>query len=190
VRGLTPPAATDGRCAGDSGASTVARVALVYPSLRFDPGRDVFVVWVRWVSFEAPPSPEDPPAQGVRVELMLNRNTVLGPTIVHRRDLAAPVFMQAARARVGEVVRSAARTSGRLDVQLVIHGSIAHAPWAGLYALRDHDGEAIGAGELPGTPLLQVQPSTPADRWHVAGQANLRVTLELEDDRRHLRVLS
>src|SRR5688572_17675245 len=64
-------------------ASRVARVALVYPTLRVDPERDAFVVWVRWVSFERPPSPEDPPAQGVRVELMLNRNSVLGPTITY-----------------------------------------------------------------------------------------------------------
>lgn len=166
------------------------RVTLVYPTLRLDPGRDVLAVWVRWVSFEVPPSPADPPAQGVRVELVLNRNTVLGPTIVYRRELAEPVFMHAARVRVGEVVRSAARTSGRLDIQLVVHGSIAHAPWAGLYVVRDPPGEAtMGAGELPGTPLLQIQPSTPADRWHVAGQANMRVTLELEGEHRHLRVL-
>jgi hypothetical protein len=164
-------------------------VALVYPTLRVDPERDAFVVWVRWVSFERPPAPETPPAQGVRVELMLNRNSVLGPTITYRRDLDAPVFLLAARARVAEVVRSAARTSGRLDVQLVIHGSIAHAPWAGLFVVRDHSGVAMGPGELPGTPMLQVQPSTPADRWHVAGQANMRVALEIEGEHRHLRVL-
>lgn len=162
---------------------------LVYPSLRVDPERDAFVVWVRWVSFEAPASPDSPPAQGVRVELMLNRNTVLGPTIVYRRDLDAPVYLQAARVRVGEVLRSAAQTGARLDVQLVIHGSIAHAPWAGLFVVRDGGGETLGSGELPGTPLLQVQPSTPADRWHVAGQANLRVALEIEGEHRHLRVL-
>lgn len=171
------------------GREYIRGMTLVYPSLRLDPRRDVFVVWVRWVSFEAPQSPAEPPAQGVRVELALNRNTVLGPTIVYRRELDAPVFMQAARVRVGEVVRSAARTSGRLDIQLVIHGSIAHAPWAGVYVVRDPPGEALGAGELPGTPLLQLQPSTPADRWHVAGQANLRVALELEGEHRHLRVL-
>lgn len=164
-------------------------MTLVYPTLRVDPERDAFVVWVRWVSFERPPSPESPPAQGVRVELMLNRNSVLGPTITYRRDLVTPVFLLAARARVAEVVRSAARTSGRLDVQLVVHGSIAHAPWVGLYVVRDHSDVAMGSGELPGTPLLQVQPSTPADRWHVAGQANMRVALEIEGEHRHLRVL-
>jgi hypothetical protein len=125
----------------------------------------------------------------VRVELVLSRNTVLGPTIVYRRDLAAPVYLQAARVRVGEVLRSAAQSGARLDIQLVIHGSIAHAPWAGLFVVRGDAGESIGVSELPGTPLLQVQPSTPADRWHVAGQANMRVTLELEGAHRHLRVL-
>ena len=88
-----------------------------------------------------------------------------------------------------QVLRAAARGPGRLDVQLVIHGSIAHAPWAALYLVRDDDGDAIGGAELPGTPLLQLQPSTPADRWQVAAQANLRVQLELHDDRRHLTVL-
>lgn len=162
---------------------------LVYPRLAVDPERDSFVVWVRWVSSERPPSPDEPPAQGVRVELQLNRNSVLGPTIVYRRELAAPVFLRANRLRVGEVLRAAARGPGRVDLQLVIHGSIAHAPWAALYLARDDDGEAIGGGELPGTPLLQLQPSTPADRWHVACQANLRVQLELEGERRHLTIL-
>lgn len=166
----------------------VARVQLVYPQLRVELPRDSLVVWVRWVSSEQPPSPHEPPAQGVRVELLLNRNSVLGPTIVYRRELAAPVFLRANRPRVAEVLRTAAR-SGRLDMQLVIHGSIAHAPWAALYLVRDDDGDAIGGGELPGTPLLQLQPSIPADRWQVSAQANLRVQLELHDDRRHLTVL-
>lgn len=161
---------------------------LRYPRLGIDLVRDSFVVWVRWVSSERPPSPEQPPAQGVRVELMLNRNSVLGPTIVYRRELTEPVFLRANRLRVGEVLRAAAGP-GRLDLQLIIHGSIAHAPWAALYLIRDDDGDAIGGGELPGTPLLQLQPSTPADRWHVAAQANLRVQLELEGERRHLTVL-
>ncbi len=171
-------------------AHTVGRVQLVYPRLSIDLERDSFVVWVRWVSSEQPPSPAEPPSQGVRVELLLNRNSVLGPTIVYRRDLAAPVFLRANHLRVGEVLRAAARGPARLDVQLVIHGSIAHAPYAALYLVRgEQAGESIGAAELPGTPLLQVQPSTPADRWHVAGQANLRVMLELEGERRHLTVL-
>jgi hypothetical protein len=165
-------------------------VQLVYPRLGIDLERDSFVVWVRWVSAEQPSSPSEPPSQGVRVELLLNRNSVLGPTIVYRRDLAAPVFLRANHLRVAEVLRAATRGPGRLDVQLVIHGSIAHAPYAALYLVRDEQrGESIGSAELPGTPLLQVQPSTPADRWHVAGQANLRVTLELEGARRHLTVL-
>ena len=162
---------------------------LVYPRLAVDPQRDSFVVWVRWVSSERPSSPDEPPAQGVRVELQINRNSVLGPTIVYRRELAAPVFLRANRLRVGEVLRAAVRGAGRLDLQLVIHGSIAHAPWAALYLTRDDDGDALGGGELPGTPLLQLQPSTPPDRWHVAAQANLRVQLELEGERRHLTIL-
>jgi len=164
-------------------------VQLVYPRLGVELLRDSFVVWVRWVSSEDPPSPGEPAAQGVRVELQLNRNCVLGPTIVYRRELESPVFLRANRLRVGEVLRTAARAAGRLDIQLVIHGSVAHAPWAALYLVRDDEGDAIGLGELPGTPLLQLQPSTPADRWHVAGQANLRVQLELEGERRHLTVL-
>ena len=155
-------------------AHTVGRVQLVYPRLSIDLERDSFVVWVRWVSGE----------------LLLTRNSVLGPTIVYRRDLAAPVFLRANHLRVAEVLRAAARGPARLDVQLVIHGSIAHAPYAALYLVRgEQASESIGAAELPGTPLLQVQPSTPADRWHVAGQANLRVMLELEGERRHLTIL-
>ncbi len=164
-------------------------VQLVYPQLRVELPRDSLVVWVRWVSSEDPPSPHEPAAQGVRVELLLNRNSVLGPTIVYRRELAAPVFLRANRLRVAEVLRAASRGPGRLDLQLVIHGSIAHAPWAALFLVRDDDGDALGGGELPGTPLLQLQPSTPADRWHVAAQASLRVQLELHDARRHLTVL-
>ena len=169
---------------------------LVYPRLDVELLRDSFVVWVRWVSNEQPSSPDEPRAQGVRVELLLNRNSVLGPTIVYRRELDAPVFLRANRLRVREVLRIAARASpsggggaGRLDIQLVIRGSIAHAPWVALYLVRDDEGEAIGGGELPGTPLLQLQPSTPTDRWHVAAQANLRVQLELKGERIHLTVL-
>ena len=164
-------------------------VQLVYPQLRVELPRDSLVVWVRWVSREDPPSPTEPPAQGVRVELLLNRNSVLGPTIVYRRELATPVFLRANRTRVAQVLRAAARGTSRVDVQLVIHGSIAHAPWAALYLVRDDDGDALGGGELPGTPLLQLQPSIPSDRWQVSAQANLRVQLELHDDRRHLTVL-
>jgi hypothetical protein len=183
VRALTP----DPGDAGHDLPHTVVPVQLVYPRLSIDLERDSLMVWVRWVSDEQPPSPLQPPAQGVRVELLLNRNSVLGPTIVYRRDLTVPVFLRANRLRTAEVLRAAARGPGRLDLQLVIHGSIAHAPYAALYLVRDDDGG--GASELPGTPLLQVQPSTPADRWHVAGQANLRVTLELANQRRHLPVL-
>lgn len=155
----------------------------VYPTLSFDLGRDTFVVWVRWVSLEEPRSPERPPAQGIRVELLLNRNSVLGPTILYRRDLAAaPIYLRANRLRTAQVLEAA---QGRLDLQLVIHGSIANAPYAALYQLRGYEGEAIDTRPIDGTPLLQVQPSTPADRWQVAAQANLRVHLELRGRARH-----
>ena len=163
-------------------------MAVRYPSIDVDLERDVFAVWVRWVSLESPPSPEDPPGQGIRVELSLNANSVLGPTIVYRRDLSEPVSLLAHRVRAAEVLR-AAEEKGRVDVQLTIHGSVANAPWAGLFLLRDHDGENIGAGPLPGTPLLQVQPSTPGDRWHVAGQAHARFLLTLSGKQRRLRVV-
>ncbi|MFO7564021.1 MAG: hypothetical protein R6X02_15350 [Enhygromyxa sp.] len=160
-----------------------------YPTLRFDLHRDCFVVWLRWVSLERPPSPNEPPNQGVRVELLLNRNSVLGPTIVYRRDLEAPVHLRANGARTREVLRRAAARSGVLDVQLVIHGSIANAPYAALYQLGDYAGEAISTERVEATPLLQLQPSTPGDRWHVAAQANLRVNLELLGDPLRLNVI-
>lgn len=159
---------------------------LAYPLLRFDVDRDALVVWLRWVSMERPPSPAEPPAQGIRVELQLNRNPVLGPLIVYRRDLeAAPAYLRVPRGRCAEVLRAATRR-GTVDLQLIIHGSIANAPYAALFHLRDDDGAPIAG--LQGTPLLQLQPSTPGDRWHVAAQANLRVQLEL-GQRRKLPVL-
>lgn len=161
-----------------------------YPILRFDLARDCFVIWVRWVAMEKPPSPEEPPGQGVRVELMLNRNSVLGPTIVYRRDLERPVYLRANTARTRDVVRTAASASGTVDIQLVIHGSVANAPYAALYQVRDYDGDAIDTRRIDATPLLQVQPSTPADRWHVAAQANLRVTLDVIGDPLRLKVLN
>lgn len=151
----------------------------VYPTLRFDLARDAFVVWLRWVSMETPSSPFDPPSQGIRVELLINRNPVLGPTITYRRDLDAPVYLRANRPRTQDILKRAAEGRGTADVQLVIHGSVAHAPYAALYQVRDYEGEAIDTQKIRGTPLLQVQPSTPADRWHVAGQANLRVNVEV-----------
>lgn len=157
-------------------------VERVYPTLSFDLGRDVFVVWVRWVSLETPPSPEEPRAQGIRVELLLNRNSVLGPTILYRRDLGAPVYLKANRVRTAQILESA---GGRLDLQLVIHGSIANAPYVALHHLRGYEGEAIDTRPIDGTPLLQLQPSTPPDRWQVAAQANLRVHLELVGRARH-----
>lgn len=161
-----------------------------YPTLPFDLQRDSFVVWLRWVAMEQPPTPDDPPGQGIRVELLLNRNPVLGPTIVYRRDLEAPVYLRANSARTREVLRTAGARSGELDIQLVIHGSIANAPYAALYLLRDYRGEPISAAPVPATPLLQLQPSTPGDQWHVAGQTNLRVKLDLIGDHVRLNVLN
>ncbi|NVB36485.1 hypothetical protein G6O69_01485 [Pseudenhygromyxa sp. WMMC2535] len=160
-----------------------------YPALRFDLDRDCFVLWLRWVAMEDPPSPTDPPDQGIRVELQLNRNPVLGPTILYRRDLDAPVYLRANAARTREILRAAAAKAAALDIQVIIHGSVANAPYAALYQLRDYAGEAIDTAPVRATPLLQVQPSVPGERWHVAGQANLRVQLELAGERTHLRVL-
>ncbi|MEZ4450820.1 MAG: hypothetical protein R3B09_15170 [Nannocystaceae bacterium] len=154
----------------------------VYPTLGFDLEHDAFVVWVRWVSLETPPTPSEPPAQGIRVELLLNRNSVLGPTILYRRDLDAPIYLRANRVRTAQVLEA---SGPRLDLQLVIHGSIANAPYAALHHLRAYEGEAIDTRPIDGTPLLQLQPSTPADRWQVAAQANLRVNLELRGRARH-----
>jgi hypothetical protein len=168
---------------------------LLVPRLRFDLQRDAFVVWLRWVELRAgteaasPAVAPPPEAQGIRVELQLNRNAVLGPTIVRRTELeAAPLYLRANRARTAAILR-ALRDGAALDVTLVIHGSVAHAPYAALFHVRDHDREAIDTRPLAATPLLQLQPSTPPDRWHVAGQANLRVEVELSGRARHLDVL-
>lgn len=161
-----------------------------YPTLEFDLARDSFVLWLRWVAMEQPPSPDEPPSQGIRVELQLNRNPVIGPTIIYRRDLESPVYLRANGGRTRQVLRAAAGRAGVLDLQLVIHGSIANAPYAALYLLRDYDGEAISTAPVSATPLLQLQPSTPADQWHVAGQASLRVTVKLEGTQLRLNVLS
>lgn len=160
-----------------------------YPTLRFDLQRDCFVVWLRWVAGEVPPSPEQPAQQGIRVELQVNRNSVLGPTIVFRRDLAQPVYLRANGARTREILRKAS-DRGLVDLGLIIHGSIANAPYAALYHLRDYAGEAIDTAAISATPLLQLQPSTPADRWQVAAQANLRARLELDGGLHHLRVIN
>lgn len=161
-----------------------------YPLLRFDGGHDCFVVSLRWVSMEKPPSPQEPPNQGIRVELKLNRNTVLGPTILYRRQLDAPIYLRANTARVRELLREVANGARKsVDIQLTIHGSVANAPFAALYQVRDYEGEAIDASEIRATPLLQVQPSTPADQWQVAAQASLRVELELTGTPVHLRVV-
>jgi len=164
-------------------------VEVNYPLLRFDLRRDDFVVWLRWVALEHPSGAAGPATQGMRVELQLNRNTVLGPTILYRRDLElAPVYVRSNRGRVVEVLR-AASGRGLVDVQLIIHGSIANAPYAALFHVSDYGGEAIDTQAIDATPMLQVQPSTPGDRWHVAGQANLRARLELHGNPHHLTVV-
>lgn len=159
-----------------------------YPTLRFDLQRDCFVVWLRWVAIEDPPAPDHPPQQGIRVELQVNRNPVLGPTIVFRRDLDQPVYLRANGARTREIL-SKASERGLIDLGLIIHGSIANAPYAALYQLRDYAGEAIDTATISATPLLQLQPSTPGDRWQVAAQANLRARLELSGGL-HLRIIN
>ena len=88
-------------------------VSARYPTLAVHLDQDCFVVWLRWVSLEQPPSPDEPPSQGVRVELQLNRNPVLGPTIVYRRDLEdAPVYLRANSARTRDVLRAASASGG------------------------------------------------------------------------------
>ncbi len=169
--------------------ATMRRVEIRHPLVRFDARHDDFVVWVRWVSLEQPPSPEKPANQGVRVELQLNKNAVLGPTVLWRRDLdRAPVYLRCNRDRVVEVLRAAA-VRGTVDIQLIIHGSIANAPYAALFHTTDYDGEAIETRPIEATPMLQVQPSTPADRWHVAAQANVRVAIELVGSSHRLKVV-
>lgn len=163
---------------------------LIHPALSFDVQRDSFVLWLRWVALEKPPSPREPPGQGMRVEFKLNRNTVFGPTIVQREQLEAEdLWIQMPRERSVAVLEAAARVK-RLDLQLIIHGSVANAPFLALYQVRDFDRDSYSRRGLEGTPLLQLQPSVGAGQWQVAGQANLRVQLEVQRDRRHLRVLS
>jgi hypothetical protein len=130
------------------------------------------------VSLEQPPSPEDPPRQGLRVELLLAHGTVLGPTVIFRRELEGrPLLLQANRERTRQTM---ARHAGRaVDLQLVLHGSVANAPYAAVHHVRDYDRAPISEGDLAATPLLQLQPSTPGSAWHVAGQASARLRIEL-----------
>ena len=161
---------------------------VLYPQLTFDLQRDAFYVWLRWVAMERPLSPLDPPNQGIRVEVQLNRNAILGPTIVTRQELSEPLFLRTQQERTRNVLRAAAR-KGLIDLQLIVHGSVAHAPYAAIYHVRDAGLEAISRGPLVGTPLIQLQPSTPPDRWHVAGQVSLRLGLTLVGHRVRLEVL-
>ena len=156
--------------------------------MRFDLRRDRFVVWLRWVPMEKPPSPHEPPNQGIRVELLIDRNSVLGPTIIYRRELEEPLALRANTVRTRQVLERAV-SKGVIDLQLVIHGSVANAPYAALYQLRDDEGEAIERRPLPATPLLQVQPSVGNGQWQVAGQASVRLGLELSGQRSRLKVV-
>jgi hypothetical protein len=163
-------------------------VEVIYPQLHFDLGRDAFVVWLRWVAMEKPPSPDFPRNQGIRFEVQINRNTILGPTIVARRDLEESLYLTTARERTREVLLAAEKKAS-IDVQLIIHGSIANAPFAALYHLRDAKLDSLSRGPVQGTPLLQLAPSTPGDQWHVAGQVNARYALKLSGQRVRLTVL-
>lgn len=155
-----------------------------------DPERDDFLLWLRWVAMESPPSPEDPPSQGARIEMQMNRRSVYGPTIHPRSSIGEQgVALRVERCAWLPIVAS---RPAHLDLQLVIHGSVANAPYLALYHLRgevwSEDGAMPKASSF-GTPLMQIQPSVPSGQWRVAGQANLRVALRLAAPGGHLRVL-
>ncbi len=157
-------------------------VQVQYPTLKFDLQRDCFVVWLRWVEIDPPTGSVPAPAhRGIRVELMLNRNSVLGPVIVRREELDRPVYLQANRDRTCQILADGVRRgAGFLDLQLVIHGSVANAPFAAVYHVQDYSGAALDRESIAATPLLQLQPSIPGDRWQVSAQSNLRVRLEIQ----------
>ena len=90
-------------------------VEVNYPLLRFDLRHDDFVVWLRWVSLEQPPSPAEPTAQGMRASCS-STATPARSAIVYRRELEqAPVYLRRNRARV--VSAQAASGRGLVDVQ-------------------------------------------------------------------------
>ena len=165
-----------------------------YPQLDFDLARDSFVIWLRWVTMPISEKSRDSSAslrdhQGIRVELQINCNPVFGPTILERDQLAPPLYMRANAERSRQIL-SSAESRGVVDLQLIIHGSIANAPYAALYHVRDYQGGAIETEEIEATPLLQIQPSVPGDQWQVAGQANLRVRIKLIGSKRRLLVVN
>lgn len=162
-----------------------------YPHVEFDLERDCFVVWLRWVEMRRGDRVEElPENRGIRVELQIDRGSVLGPSIVYAKDLGEPVYLRANGKATRERLFKA-KSRGFTDLQLIIHGSVAQAPYAALYHLRDYEGEAIDTQPVRATPLIQVQPSVPAGRWRVSGQANLRVSVSTtgDDPRKHLHVL-
>ena len=82
---------------------------VIHPPLEFHIERDSFVLWLRWVAMERPPSPTEPPGQGMRIELQLNRNAVFGPTIVRRGELEdGALYLRANRERTRQVELAAA----------------------------------------------------------------------------------
>lgn len=160
-------------------------------SLAVDPARDDFVLWLRWVAMESPPTPNDPPDQGVRVQMQINRRSVFGPEIHTRASIPEPgrlLLIDPCAWRGMIATRPAPKY---LDLQLTIHGSVANAPYLALFHLRDETRDRLASlsPQSLGTPLLQLQPSVPAGHWQVAGQVNLRVALRPIAPGGHLRVL-
>lgn len=146
--------------------------------MSLDLERDDFLLWIRWVAMESPKTPNRPAHQGARIEVKMNRRTVFGPTIFDRCDLEDQgrwVLLERCSWMGVLGVRPLCQV---LDLQLVIHGSVANAPYLALYHLRAHQVPERWEAKALGTPLLQLQPSVPAGHWQVAGQANLRLALQ------------
>lgn len=149
----------------------------VDPSMSLDLSRDDFLLWIRWVAMESPETPTDPPGQGARVELQMNRRSVFGPQIFSRADLRGRGQWVLLDRCAWTPVLGVAPLCEFLDLQLIIHGSVANAPYLALYHLRAHQAPEHWDAKDLGTPLLQLQPSVPQGHWQVAGQANLRLSL-------------
>lgn len=160
--------------------------------LSLDLERDAFALWIRWVSMPLPEGSEndqEPSDPGIRAEFQINRESVWGPKILRKAEIPAQgTYVLVPAAAVSGVLRRSQPPSF-VDLQLVIHGSVANAPFLALYLVRDRDPRCALSEELRGTPLLQLQPSVPGDRWQVAGQANLRLALRLEAPRGRLKIL-
>lgn len=160
--------------------------------LDLDLDRDAFALWIRWVRLPPPPGVDavgEPADAGIRAEFQINRQSVWGPKILRTAEIPKQgAYVLVPPTAVSAVLRP--KEAPRwIDLQLVIHGSVANAPFLALYLLRDRNPQAALADELQGTPILQLQPSVPGDRWQVAGQANLRLALRLQAPRGRLTVL-